>query len=141
MSALINHTRNPVWGRTLRAKVAETGLSQAAFATRHGFVSRTFNSWCNGRWPGEKTAREVAKAIGIEYDTLISERPTGIDTETMKIAITIVDDRAADIGLNLTGETRATLYALAYEYMATHKSRQELARHVSSLLALSGGKH
>lgn len=141
MSAMIDHTRNPVWGRTLRAKVAETGLSQAAFANRHGFVSRTFNSWCNGRWPGEKTAREVAKAVGIEYDALISERPTGIDTEIMKTAITIVDSSAANMGLNLPSETRATLYALAYEYMATHHSRQELARHVSNLLALSGGKH
>lgn len=141
MSAMIDHTRNPVWGQTLRAKVAESGLSQAAFAKRHDFVSRTFNSWCNGRWPGEKTAREVAKALGIEYAALVSERPTGIDTEIMKVAITIVDSSAVNMGLNLPSEIRATLYTLAYQFMATHQSRQELARHVSNLLALSGGKH
>lgn len=141
MSAMIDHTRNPVWGQTLRSKVAESGLSQRAFADLHKFVPRTFNSWCNGRWPGEKQAREVAKALNIEYAALVSERPTGIDADTMKTAIMIVDSSAATMGLNLPIETRATLYTLAYEYMAAHQSRHDLARHVNSLLALSGGKH
>lgn len=141
MSAMIDHTRNPVWGQTLRAKVAESGLSQRAFAERNGFVSRTFNSWCNGRWPGEKTAREVAAALGIEYAALVSERPMGVDADTLKAVIAIVDDRAQQAGLKLTTETRATLYTLAYQFMVIHQSRQELIRYTNSLLALSGHQH
>lgn len=138
MSSMIDHTRNPVWGQILRHKVAESGLSQRAFAERYGFVSRTFNSWCNGRWPGEKTAREVAAALNLEYAEMVADRPQGADVEMMKTAIRVVDDRSR--GMNLSIETRATLYTLAYQFMASHQSHRELTRHVSDLLALSGGQ-
>ena len=134
-TTMVDHIRNPVWGQTLRAKVAESGLSQRAFAERHGFVSRTFNSWCNGRWPGEKTAREVAKALGIEYAALISDRIISVDADLLKTVVTVVDERTS--GIALSSEIRARLYYLAYEHLAIHQSRQELSRHVNHLLELS----
>ena len=88
--AMVDHTRNPIWGQTLRAKVAESGLSQRAFAERHGFVSRTFNSWCNGRWPGEKQAREVAKALGIDYAALVSDRRGSFASSAMQSCSVVI---------------------------------------------------
>ena len=139
--AMTEHTRNPVWGKILRGKVAESGLSQRIFADRHGFVPRTFNSWCNGRWPGEKVARDVAKALGVDYADLISERPGGIDSEIMKTVILIVDKLAKEMNLSASADIRATLYTLAYQYMMAHQSRHDLARYVSDLLTLSSGPH
>ncbi len=135
MSAMIDHTRNPVWGQLLRSKVAESGLSQRAFADRHGFVARTFNSWCNGRWPGERVARDVAKALEVDYAAMVSERPIGIDADIMKTSITMVDERTAE--LKLSCEARATIYTLAYQFLAANHSRYELAHYVGNLLLLS----
>ena len=130
-----DHINNPVWGQNLRKMVAETGLSQAAFARQHNFTSRTFNSWCNGRWPGEKTAREVASALGVDYASLISEKPFGLNSDDLMIAIQTVDDRLADYGA-IPQAARAKLYQIAYEHLQMYKSPQALVKHVTDLLTL-----
>jgi len=130
-----DHINNPAWGQNLRKMVAETGLSQRAFAIKHGFTSRTFNYWCNGRWPGEQTAREVAKALKVDYAQLVSERPMGLDGATLETAIIIVDRQLDDFHA-VTQTGRAKLYSLAYQHLQTYQSPQALDKHVSDLLAL-----
>ncbi len=134
MNATVN---NPAWGVNIRKLVAETGLSQRAFAMKHGFSSRTFNYWANGRWPGEQTAREVAKALGVDYAELVSERPTGLDDAVLETAIKVVDLHLTDFG-EIKQAGRAKLYSMAYQHLMTYKSPQALDKHVSNLLALHG---
>jgi transcriptional regulator with XRE-family HTH domain len=130
-----DHINNPAWGQNLRKLVAETGLSQRAFAIKHGFTSRTFNYWCNGRWPGEQTAREVAKALTVDYAQLVSERPLGLNGETLETAINVVDLRLREFG-DIKATARSKLYSLAYQHLQNYQSPQALDRHVMDLLAL-----
>ncbi len=130
----MDHIRNPVWGQLLRAKVAEAGLSMRAFAEKNGFTPRTFNSWCNGRWPGEAVARKVAAALNVDYAAMISDKPIGVDADTLETAIKVVDQHLREF--NITHAGRAKLYSIAYQHLQTYRSPQALDRHVTDLLAI-----